>query len=167
MTTLKEYYKARILKQKYPDWSFKLVGWLDAGPDCISKNELDSWTSEGYLQDLGKLGDVRPALAQSSVYVLPSYREGTPRTVLEAMAIGRAIITTDAPGCRETVVDGHNGFLVKPQDVESLIYAMEQFILNTDLIRSMGENSRKLVEEKYDVHKVNDEMFRIMGIAEK
>ena len=88
------------------------MGWIDENPAAIAQAELDTWVAEQVVNYWGKLSDVRPAIAASSVYVLPSYREGTPRTVLEAMAMGRAIITTDAPGCRETVIHGQNGYLV-------------------------------------------------------
>jgi glycosyltransferase involved in cell wall biosynthesis len=104
-------------------------------------------------------------LADSHVYVLPSYREGTPRTVLEAMAMGRPIITTDAPGCRETVNDGLNGFMVPIQDVASLTSAMERFIDDPSLIPRMGRESRKLAEAKYDVRKVNQVFLETMGFA--
>jgi glycosyltransferase involved in cell wall biosynthesis len=84
---------AKIIKNKYPNTLFNLVGWIDKNPNSISQSELDEWIADGRLTYLGKLSDVRSAITQSSVYVLPSYREGTPRTVLEAMAMGRAIIT--------------------------------------------------------------------------
>jgi len=98
------------------------------------------------------------------VYVLPSYREGTPRTVLEAMATGRAVITTNAPGCRETVVDGHNGLIVPVRDVPALTRAMERFIEDPSLAERMGRRSREICEDKYDVKKVNAEMLRHMGL---
>ena len=101
---------ARRIRTAYPEVRCLLVGWIDTNPNAIAQDELDAWTADGTLDFLGHLDDVRPAIALSSVYVLPSYREGTPRTVLEAMAMGRAVITTDAPGCRETVVHGDNGF---------------------------------------------------------
>lgn len=108
---VREYVQAaQMVKAQHPDVVFRLVGWIDDNPDAISQQELDEWVSTGTLEFLGKLADVRPAIADSNVYVLPSYREGTPRTVLEAMAMGRPVITTDAPGCRETVTDGDNGF---------------------------------------------------------
>ena len=113
----------------------------------------------------GKLSDVKPAIAACSVYVLPSYREGTPRTVLEAMAMGRPIITTDAPGCRETVRDGFNGYLVPVKAVDELAAAMERFILEPQLISQMGKASRQLVEEKFDVDAVNEVMLKEMGIV--
>ena len=134
-------------------------------PETIAQSELDLWTAEGSLEFLGRLDDVRPAIAACTVYVLPSYREGTPRTVLEAMAMGRPVITTDAPGCRETVVNGENGYLVDVQSVEALVGAMESFIDNPDLAAAMGLRSRQIVEDKYDVHKVNAVMLREMGIT--
>ncbi len=155
---------ARLIKQRYPDIAFRLVGWLDENPASISQQELDAWIHEGVIEYLGKLSDVRPAIAASSVYVLPSYREGTPRTVLEAMAMGRPIITTDAPGCRETVKDGENGFLIPVKDVSALVAAMERFIQSPELIKSMGKVSRKIAVEKYDVHKVNAVILDAMGL---
>ncbi len=119
----------------------------------------------GAIGYLGKLEDVRPAIEGCSVYVLPSYREGTPRTVLEAMAMGRPVVTTNAPGCRETVVDGDNGFLVPVRSVEALAAAMERFILEPELAAQMGRRSREIAVDKYDVHKVNAVMLKEMGIA--
>ncbi|MCF6191548.1 MAG: glycosyltransferase, partial [Candidatus Hydrothermae bacterium] len=102
----------------------------------------------------GFLEDVRPALAQSSVYVLPSYREGTPRSVLEAMAMARPVITTDAPGCRQTVRPGENGFLVPVRDAEALTQAMMHFLDHPEDIPRMGKVSRRLAEDVFDVEKV-------------
>lgn len=157
---------AKQIKNTKPEVNFDLVGWIDENPDAIKQLELDTWIKEGTLNYLGKLTDVRPAIAKCSVYVLPSYREGTPRTVLEAMSMGRAIITTDAPGCRETVVDNDNGFLVPVKSVEALVVAMKKLIDDPDLIEKMGQRSRAIAEEKYDVHKVNDSMLKAMGISE-
>lgn len=155
---------AQRIKAACPEVRFSLVGWVDENPDAIAQAELDQWVQQGTLDFLGRLSDVRPAIAQCSVYVLPSYREGTPRTVLEAMAMGRAIITTDAPGCRETVVDGENGFLVPIKSVDALVQAMERFITQPELAAHMGECSRQIAENKYDVHKVNAAMLDAMGI---
>lgn len=156
---------ARRVKARNAGVQFRLVGWIDTNPDAISQSELDSWITDGTLNFLGKLDDVRPAIAGSTVYVLPSYREGTPRTVLEAMAMGRPIITTDAPGCRETVIEGDNGFLVPVKSVDALVEAMQRFIDNPDLAAKMGQRSRQIAEDKYDVHKVNAVMLREMGIT--
>ncbi len=156
---------ARRIKKAYPAASFAVVGWIDDNPDAIKQEELDSWIEEDTVEYLGRLSYVRPAIMACNVFVLPTfYREGTPRTVLEAMAMGRAIITTDAPGCRETVVDGDNGFLVPIKDVDALEIAMKKFIETPELAIRMGARSRHVAEEKYDVHKVNAIMLREMGL---
>ncbi|CAB1084216.1 Lipid carrier : UDP-N-acetylgalactosaminyltransferase (EC / Alpha-1,3-N-acetylgalactosamine transferase PglA (EC; Putative glycosyltransferase [Olavius algarvensis Delta 1 endosymbiont] len=162
---LREYsVAARIIKNKYPNISFRLVGWIDDNPTSISESELQSWIDQGLIEYLGKLSDIRPAVAEASVYVLPSYREGMPRTVLEAMSMGRPVITTDVPGCRETVSDGINGFLVPVRDVAALAQAMEHFVENFDLVKKMGQQSRKIAVEKYDVRKVNAVILETMGL---
>lgn len=163
---VREYAKAaRVVKSTHPSARFLLVGWIDSNPDAIAQAELDDWIGSGTIDFLGKLEDVRHVIGEASVYVLPSYREGTPRTVLEAMAMGRPIITTDAPGCRETVVEGDNGFLVPVRSVEALAAAMARFIEDPTLAGRMGRRSRRIAEDKYDVHKVNAVMLREMGIA--
>ena len=155
---------AAIIKKNHPDIQFNLVGWIDDNPAAITQSELDAWVNSGTLKYWGKLSDVRPAIAASSVYVLPSYREGTPRTVLEAMAMGRAVITTDAPGCRETVVDGDNGFLVEVKSIADLVVAMQKFIEQPELAIQMGKRSREIALNKYDVHQVNKHMMTEMGL---
>lgn len=110
----------------------------------------------GTIEYLGSLEDVRPAIAQASVYVLPSYREGTPRSSLEAMAMGRPVVTTDAPGCRETVIDGHNGFLVPVADSEALASAMEKMARDRELRLRMGAKSLELARTRFDVKIVNN-----------
>lgn len=158
---------ARLLREKYPQVRCTLVGWLDDSPDSIRASELNQWVQEGTVEYLGHLQDVRPAIEACSVYVLPSYREGTPRTVLEAMAMGRPVITTDAPGCRETVVDGDNGFLVPVKSVEALEQAMLCFVEQPELMTQMGHRSRQIAVEKYDVHQINAKMLREMNESSK
>jgi glycosyltransferase involved in cell wall biosynthesis len=161
---IKEYGAAAArLKAESPQVRVRLAGWLDDAPDAIGQTELDAIVAAG-VEDLGRLTDVRPAIGRSSVYVLPSYREGTPRTVLEAMAIGRAVITTDAPGCRGTVVEGENGFLVPVGDSEALYRAMRRFVEAPALARTMGESSLRLVREKFDVDKVNATILEATGL---
>lgn len=154
---------ACIVKSRHPDVPIRLAGFTDETPDSIDQAEVDAIIASG-VEFLGRLDDVRPAIAGASVYVLPSYREGTPRSTLEAMAMGRAIITTDAPGCRETVVDGYNGFLVPVRDSRALADAMERFVLNPDMVGMMGIKSRRIVESKYDVDLVNSEIIRHAGL---
>lgn len=155
---------ARRIKAIYPEVVFSLGGWIDSSPDAIDKIELEGWVEGGFIDYLGQLSDVREALKQCSVFVLPSYREGTPRSVLEAMAMGRPIITTDAPGCRETVREGENGYLVAVRSVDSLVNAMETFIKNPGRVATMGQRSWEIATDKYDVDKVNELMLVEMGI---
>jgi glycosyltransferase involved in cell wall biosynthesis len=155
---------AKRVKAEHPEVPVVLVGDFDPSPDSLSREELDELIRCG-VDYRGYLADVRPAIAECSVYVLPSYREGTPRSVLEAMAMGRAIITTDAPGCRETVIDGENGFLVRPRDAESLYEAMMRFVDEPRLASRMGARSRSLVEAKFDVREVNASLLRFAGLS--
>lgn len=155
---------ARVLRERHPQVRCLLVGWLDENPATIEAAELERWTADGDVEFLGRLDDVRPVFEQCSVYVLPSYREGTPRTVLEAMAMGRAVITTDAPGCRETVTDGENGFLVPVGDAVALADAMQRLVDEPALAERMGERGRRVAEDKYDVRKVNARILQTIGL---
>ena len=162
---IREYVQAaRIIRQTYPDTRFDLVGGLDTNPDAIALSEVESWHAAGDVVWHGPLTDVRPSLAAAHVYVLPSYREGTSRSVLEALSMGRAVITTDAPGCRETVVEGENGFLVPVQDAPALATAMRRFIDEPNLAAVLGDASRQIAKDKYDVHKVNEIMLAEMTL---
>lgn len=154
---------AARLKARHPAARFRLVGYFDQSPDAIRPEELARFERAG-VEFVGKLDDVRPAIGEANVYVLPSYREGTPRSVLEAMAMGRPVVTTDAPGCRETVEDGSNGFLVPPRDAAALEAAMERFIAAPQLIAEMGARSRALAERKFDVRAVNRAIFDAAGL---
>jgi glycosyltransferase involved in cell wall biosynthesis len=162
---VREYCQAALhILSRRIDARFLLAGHIDAGPDRIDPAELEAWVAGG-IEYLGRLEDVRPAVSQASIFVLPSYREGTPRSVLEAMAMGRPIITTDVPGCRETVVDGDNGLLVPPRNCEQLAQAMEQLIDDPQLRTEMGIRSMELCRSKYDVHAVNACMLDHLGLA--
>ena len=162
---VREYAQAAgMLHKQYPDIKCSLVGWIDNNPDAISQMELDEWVKNGAIDYLGRLSDVQPAIQDSSIYVLPSYREGTPRTVLEAMAMQRAIITTDAPGCRETVIDKENGLLVPVKDSHALYESMLYLVEHPEEVKRMAKASRLMAEDKFDVHKVNKVMLTGMGI---
>jgi glycosyltransferase involved in cell wall biosynthesis len=154
---------AKRLKAEHPDIPIALVGRLDPSPDSLTRAELDDLMHCG-IAFHGELADVRPAIAACSVYVLPSYREGTPRSVLEAMAMGRAIITTDAPGCRETVRHDENGLLIPPRNADALHKAMLRFVHEPTLAARMGPASRLLAEQRFDVHRVTSDMLEIVGL---
>ena len=156
---------AKKIKEQYSN-RFLLVGPFDSNPSALKEEDLKPYIEEGIVEYFGEQSDVLPYLKQCSVYVLPSYREGTPKTVLEAMACFKAIITTDAPGCRETVEDGKNGFLVPVKDVEMLANKMEELIKNPAKIVEMATVGRRMVEEKFDVKKVNQEIIKTMELAQ-
>jgi glycosyltransferase involved in cell wall biosynthesis len=163
---IREYaHAANLVRYRIPMAQFDLVGWFDKGPDALSEEELARWVKAGTVNFLGRLSDVRPAISACTVYVLPSYREGTPRSVLEAMSMGRAIISTDTPGCRQTVQEGVNGYLVPVGDGEALADAMLRFAANPELARQMGAASRRMAEEIFDVNKVTRAMLSSMGIT--
>ena len=162
---VREYVEAaRQVKQQYPQAIFNLVGFLDSNPSSVTQQELDQWVNDGTVKFWGKLADVRPAINACHVFVLPSYREGTPRTVLEAMPTGRAIITTDAPGCRQTVENGYNGWLVPVQSADKLAEAMKRFLNEPALIEKMGQASLEIARNKYDVNIINDFMLNKLKI---
>ena len=155
---------ARLVKLKYPEVRFILLGGLDANPGGLGRAEVEAWAQEGIVEWPGHVS-VRQWLEQASVYVLPSYyREGVPRSTQEAMAMGRPVITTDSPGCRETVEQGVNGFMVPVRDASALEQAMLNFVRQPELIAPMGTASRLMAEAKFDVHKINAEIFKIMAI---
>jgi glycosyltransferase involved in cell wall biosynthesis len=162
---LREYAAAAaIVKEQYPDVVFQLLGPEDPSPDGIPISEVNKWHSAGYIEYLGETTDVRPYLAHCHVFVLASYHEGMPRTVLEAMATGRPILTTNVPGCKETAIDGENGFLVEKQNVDQLVEKMIWFIEHQDQWQVMADKSREMAVENFDVHVVNEQLLKIMKL---
>lgn len=159
-----EYLQAvKRIKSQYPDVIFKVVGDLDTqNPGSIKKEELENYTQRKIIVYTGYVINVKEHLTQSSVFVLPSYREGVPRSTQEAMAIGRAVITTDVPGCRETVENGKNGFLIPKWDIDALAGAMKYFIENPTEITRMGQESHQIAVQKFDSDKVNKKLFKII-----
>jgi glycosyltransferase involved in cell wall biosynthesis len=155
---------ARMLKARYPDIRCVLVGPIDSNLTALSVALVDQWVREGILDYRGSTQEVRPYLADSHVFVLPSYGEGTPRSVLEAMAAGRAVVTTLAPGCKETVIEGQTGFLVPVQDPVALAEAMARFVEDRSLAARMGARGRDYAVAKYDVHKVNAVILEALGL---
>ncbi len=147
----------RLLKKAYEEkvelW---LLGPIDKGnPSSVSEQDIRKWEEEGIVKYLGVFDDVRPFLCKAHCVVLPSYREGIPRSLLEAMAMGKPIITTDSPGCREVCIDGENGFLVKPRDVQSLFKAMEtMYKLSREQREDMGRSGRRLALEEFSEERV-------------
>lgn len=160
-----EYLEAcRLLKRQHPEARCMLVGPYDTNPTALQPEELQPFLEDGTIEYFGEQADVRPYLAACSVFVLPSYREGTPKANLEAMAVGRAIITTDTTGCRETVVDGENGMLVPVKDTAALADAMQKLLADKDKLFKMAHAGRRLAEQVFDVRKVNHAIACGMGL---
>lgn len=155
---------AREIRTKFPDTTFQLAGSFDSNPSGLKYDQLKSFIDKKDIEYLGHINDVREIIGKCRFFVLPSYREGTPRSILEAMSIGRPIITTNAAGCKETVLEGINGLLVPIKDKKSLVMAIEKILmLDDDKINRMAKESIKLVREKYDVRKVNQNIVQIIN----
>ncbi|HVV68961.1 MAG TPA: glycosyltransferase family 4 protein [Gammaproteobacteria bacterium] len=155
---------ARCVKQQYPEVRFLIAGGLHNNPTGLTQSALDELIQSGVVEYLGELMDIREALKQASVFVLPSYREGLPRSALEAMATARPIITTDAPGCREVVRLQQNGFLAPVKDVEHLVEFMHYFIEHPEAIAQMGAVSREIAVQRFGVSRINRIMLEAMKI---
>lgn len=158
---------AAEISTRHPDVRFSLIGRIESSnPTGIQEADLVRLKRDYPVELIGETDDVPAFLAKCHAFVLPTYyREGLPRTILEALAVGRAVITTDAPGCRDAVTDGVNGFLVPPRDAKSLAEAMEKLAADYDLVEQMSKQSRELAETVYDVRKVNALLMREMDLA--
>lgn len=165
---IREYLSAaEIVKKKYPDVKFMLLGACENIQDSISRENLQKYIDDGTITYFGETDDVAPYYGKCSVFVLPSYREGTGRVILEAMATKRPIIATDVAGCRETVRNGVTGFLIPAKSSEALAQKMIWFIEHPEKIPEMGEASLAYCKEKYDVRKVNANMLNFCQIEHK
>lgn len=156
---------AKKVKEQYPDTQFTVLGEIDSSNlGALQQSELDELISTEVINYPGYVDNIKEWIASSHIFVLPSYREGVPRSTQEAMAIGRPVITTDVPGCRETVIDGVNGFLVEKWNPEALAEKMMYFIENPDQIEKMGYESYKIAQDRFDADKVNQRLLTIMGL---
>jgi len=164
---IREYVEAaKIVSSSFSSVKFQLAGRLDQNPSSISANELQSWINQGDIEYLGEMKSVQSILKSCKYFVLPSYyREGTPRSTLEALATGRPVITTDAPGCRETVIHEKNGLLVPIKDPVALANAMIRLLKEKDeSIKKMAQESYLIAKNKYEINKVNQSMLNIMNL---
>lgn len=156
---------AQIVKSKFPNTKFTVLGAIDASNlGALKQSELDRLISLQLVNYVGQVNNVQDWLIDSDVFVLPSYREGVSLSTQEAMAIGRAVITTDVPGCRETVVNGVNGFLVDKWNPQALAEKMIYFIENPEQVAIMGHESHKMAQEKFDASEVNKRLLAILEL---
>ena len=155
---------AEKVKSIYKNVEFIVLGGVDSGhPGSISRTRIDSLVKSGIITYPGVVKNVRDWIEKSSVFVLPSYREGYPRSTQEAMAVGRAVITTSVPGCKETVIDGVNGFLIPPYSSNALVHKMIFFINHQTAIVDMGLKSREMAIKQYDEKKVNRKIVEMIA----
>jgi glycosyltransferase involved in cell wall biosynthesis len=142
---------ARSLHSECPDARFQLLGAVDEGNrTAIHQSEIDAWVAQGAVEHLGTTDDVRPFIAAATAVVLPSYREGLPRSLLEAAAMARPLVASDVPGCRDVVVDGLNGYLCAVRDAGSLAAAMRRLAQLPPAQRlAMGEAGRQRVQQRF------------------
>ena len=161
---IREFFEAATIVRKCsPQVKFYLVGGVDLeNPNGISMAEVDSYVESGVVEYVGYTKDVAEWIARSHVFVLPSYREGFPRSTQEAMAIGRPVITSNVPGCRDSVVDGHDGFVVNPWNPHELAEKMYYFIDNKEEIERMGFNAHVKARNLFDDVPINKKLSTII-----
>ncbi|MFY8285223.1 glycosyltransferase family 4 protein [Pseudoalteromonas sp. SSMSWG5] len=154
---------ARIVKATYPNIEFLLVGTPDLeNPNTVKQAEIDNWVKEGIVNYLGHRNDIPDVFSSSNIVCLPSfYGEGVPKVLIEAAACGRAIVTTDNPGCRDAVIEGKTGLTVPVRDSSKLAEAITQLIENTNVRLNMGQQARKFAEQEFDVNSVVDKHLEI------
>src|SRR5574344_710954 len=152
----------KILKQKLPNVEFELYGDIDIhNPASLINEDVEKIKKDGFVNVYGFSSDIEKVFCDSNIIVLPSYREGLPKVLIEAAACGRAIVTTDVPGCRDAIEPNVTGLLCEVKDTESLASMIEKLILDKDLINSMGKEGRKLAEQEFDINKVVEKHFEI------
>jgi glycosyltransferase involved in cell wall biosynthesis len=162
---------ARALRARYPHARFMLLGPVGVdNPSAITQTEVDAWQREGVVTYVGEAHDVRPFIVDADCVVLPSYREGVPRTLMEASAMGRPIVATDVPGCREVVADGVNGLLCEVKSAQSLTAKLAQMLdMSGEERRAMGERGRKKVASEFDervvVERYKDLLHTLTGVS--
>ncbi len=161
-----EYCEAvKMVHKKYPGMRYQLLGGHHPNPAQLGKKEALKIMKDSFIEYLGEADDVLPFLQKAHVIVLPSYREGTPKALLEALSVGRPLITTNAPGCCETVSEEENGVLVHVADPWAIAEAMKLFIEHPEKLRPMADAGRKLAEDKFDVHKVNETLIKFLNLG--
>lgn len=156
---------ARLVKKTYPDARFQLLGPPEEHRGGVPLETVRAWEREGLVEYLGQTRDTRPYVAAATVVVLPSWREGMPCSLMEGMSMGRPLVATDAPGCREVTVHGHNGLLVPPHDPQALAEALAAFAADPGLAARMGREGRRLAEERFNAEKAADHLLDVMGLV--
>lgn len=153
---------AKILKEKYPELNFRALGRFDSSPTALKEADVQEYKQA--VEFIDDQDDVRPFIQEADVFVLPSYGEGTSRACIEALAIGRPIVSTQSPGCKNTVIEGENGWTVPPGDPEALAKTLERFVKEPEMCKKMAPVSRQHAEKFFDVEEVNSQIMRVVGL---
>ena len=153
-----------MIKKNFPNLKIDVAGEIELSFDGVPKKLLKEWVKKKYINYLGYIKDVRKIIKKSDVLILPSYHEGLPRSILEAMSVGRPVITTNIPGSKILVKNKVNGFKIPVGDAISLKNKMLWFINNQNQINKMGKKSRKIVKNKFDVEKINNQLLKLMKV---
>jgi len=158
---------ARLVKINFPNVKFKILGFLDvSNPSAIPRDTFNKWIEEGVIEFLGQTDDVRPFISACDCVVLPSYREGLPRTLLEAASMARPIVTTNVPGCKDTLINGLTGFMCEPADVDDLANKICNFLLlSKEEKNKMGTHGRKFIQENFDESIVIKKYLNIINLS--
>jgi glycosyltransferase involved in cell wall biosynthesis len=155
---------AQTLKAKYPKTEFHVIGQPENSPSAVKSEQLNDLHDKGTIIYHGLQHNIPEHLFKRDVFVLPTYyREGVPRSILEALSVGMPVITTNTPGCKETVIHKKNGFLIEPQNLDELIKSMEYFLTNKEKIKEMGINSRNYAKDRFDVNIINKNLLGIIN----
>lgn len=162
------YEAARILRTKDIPVEIIVAGDVDLeNPASVTSEILEVWKKEGFIKFIGEAADIMPLLKEADIGILPSYREGLPKALLEQGAMGLPLITTDVPGCREVVIDDFNGVLVPVKNAEALVNAIEKMVLDVSLRQVMGKASRQLIEKNFSVDKINQAILDVYKNIQK
>lgn len=157
-----EFYEAvKILKPSFSNTKFILAGGVHENPSSLDEKTLECWNQEGVIEWIGHVDNPEYVIKDADIVVLPSYREGLPKVLLEAGAIGRAVVTTDVPGCRDAVIDGQTALVVKSKSINELSEAIKTLLLDHELCVNMGMNGRELVEKEFSIEHVVLKHFEI------
>ena len=161
-----EYFEAaKIIKEKYKNVKFMFVGEIDKTNYAVDVAKLQKYVDDNIVELIPETDDVAAFISKCRVFVLPTYyREGVPRVNLEALSIGRPIITTEMPGSKETVIDNKNGLFVKTRDIKDLVDKMEWMINHPEEVEMMAEESYKLCKDRFEISIINKRMLDIMEI---
>ena len=156
---------ARYIKSQYPEVIFRIAGSIDLNnPGSISEKELDELKKFNIIEFLGQVNNIPNVISDSDVFILPSYREGMPRSTQEAMAIGRAIITTNAPGCKESIINLEHGFIINKYSASELVDKILYFIRHPHMTVKMGQNAYLYAQKNYNCDNTNQQILSFLDL---